>query len=1441
MITKTAKKLSVAILALVFTAALVFGAVSLSPKTANAETTSESLLDLEKGHNDNAGSGFNASNTIMIHWAKGSQSGSTWGGLNLKCGETSLGDLIVLTTAEKSQTVTAWNNEDCITRVITYGDMMGVNLEKSGLTKAQVISVTLKAGLAPIKDAEGWSNNASAVGTADMTKALPEDITLWLNSDGSVQTYQPISELLDFGKPAQGSTPNAFTGPLLSVYWKGANQPASWGGAVAKVGSGVLGDYIVITKNDGESKTVTEWGSAITRVVTYGVETGINFEGTIKKADVKSITLKKGFAPLVKGSNDDNWGGSGTIYDTNSDLALGTDVTIYPNLNANKWEYETVELSVKTNPTTTSYNVGDTFNCDGMVLTAKTAVMGTIDVEVTSDMCAYDFSAAGTKTVTVTYANKTATCNVEVVEAGKIPESAAYKSGSVSIEQNGAAGEMTLSDLKIAVTYSNGDVEEKTVTKDMITVDPANVGVVKGKILYTESSKSFTVDVDVTVTERTTAFDATNIYPIPLDGYYTGEDGGDRTLNDSGISIWFTTNAGFGEEKAYDGLGEKWYSDDEAVHKIVKAHVLINGKTFDELNAEGAGLARYLLGWYGNGKFCLRIHTDGSFRYDSVETITLLKGFQMYSNALQPLGVPTPCDYTLEACAKPGTSDKMLVRKTESIEVVTAPTKTAYYTDEEFDVTGMTIKAVYTDGGYAIIPVKDRMVSYNFDAVSEASPVTVTYNGKTVTTDVAVSVRPVTLTSIAVKDGGKLFLKQYSRVTRLTPDAKIVLTYSDNTTEEVELTLDMISGYTNATVGDGKATVTYREKTCEIGYTVSGYDGTSTINGIQYGLEQQSGNLDGISIELDRTDSEGLKALWDTDKAVSAVFGKTNGDFVTINGETVTSLVAAKKVSRMWVYGKRLGFHIDDADFMAAAKNGAEICILPGFAWSQNANDAWGEASNPSAYTIIENAVVTKPMYFCFKDGKSAKIPESITLKGEPKATYYKDDVINVSGLTLEVVYKGLAKETVDVTAAMCEYDFSSAGEKTVTVNYEGKSVSFTVTVSEVKLTGIEIASEPAKKEYDFGIENELNTEGLVVKAVYDNGTKADIDVSSLIFEGFDSRSFGTQTITVKYGEFSETFEITVANVSKNKYLSIEYDSGAASYEDTQHNSLVISFLLNGVYEDLGSFWGTNNHDYVADYMLINGVKVSELIKQGKVTRLCTWASQLVIHLDTCELVPATWVDKRVNPDDPNDAGIHYIEGVSKVVETVTFLPGFQWYTTTGSANWGNSSFDGARAIAGAVLKEKVEITNYDGYGWKRELKKDENGEVASDALTVVSQPTKTVYKVGEALNLNGMEVLAKYADGGEAILNPNYSQTKGYNRNQVGEQTITYTYNGVTVSFTVTVTEENEPDSSDSGDSGSSSGESKGCFGSVGASGVAVIGLAAAAVICFKKKKENL
>lgn len=135
MVKSANRKMLTAFLSVVAVLALSLCVLFAMPVRVKADetVTSESLLDLSKGHNNNAGTTFSSSNTIFIHWAAGSQSGSTWGGLNLKCGDNDLSDLIVLTTADKSQTLKAWKAESLITRVITYGDMM--TLKKKVLLK----------------------------------------------------------------------------------------------------------------------------------------------------------------------------------------------------------------------------------------------------------------------------------------------------------------------------------------------------------------------------------------------------------------------------------------------------------------------------------------------------------------------------------------------------------------------------------------------------------------------------------------------------------------------------------------------------------------------------------------------------------------------------------------------------------------------------------------------------------------------------------------------------------------------------------------------------------------------------------------------------------------------------------------------------------------------------------------------------------------------------------------------------------------------------------------------------------------------------------------------------------------------------------------------------------------------------------------------------------
>lgn len=73
-------------------------------------------------------------------------------------------------------------------------------------------------------------------------------------------------------------------------------------------------------------------------------------------------------------------------------------------------------------------------------------------------------------------------------------------------------------------------------------------------------------------------------------------------------------------------------------------------------------------------------------------------------------------------------------------------------------------------------------------------------------------------------------------------------------------------------------------------------------------------------------------------------------------------------------------------------------------------------------------------------------------------------------------------------------------------------------------VTGIEIVSKPDKLNYD--LKQELDSKGMVVKAVYNDGTRT--AVSDYTFQGFDSKTEGEKTVTVAYNGFTAEFTVTV-------------------------------------------------------------------------------------------------------------------------------------------------------------------------------------------------------------------------------------------------------------------------------------------------------------------------
>lgn len=73
-------------------------------------------------------------------------------------------------------------------------------------------------------------------------------------------------------------------------------------------------------------------------------------------------------------------------------------------------------------------------------------------------------------------------------------------------------------------------------------------------------------------------------------------------------------------------------------------------------------------------------------------------------------------------------------------------------------------------------------------------------------------------------------------------------------------------------------------------------------------------------------------------------------------------------------------------------------------------------------------------------------------------------------------------------------------------------------------------------------------------------------------------------------------------------------------------------------------------------------------------------------------------------------------------------------------------------------------------------------------SIAITTLPTKTVYTVGEILDITGMVVTGTYSDDSTKVETVTADNVTGFSSDTAGEKTCTVTVSGKTATFTVTV-----------------------------------------------------
>lgn len=147
-----------------------------------------------------------------------------------------------------------------------------------------------------------------------------------------------------------------------------------------------------------------------------------------------------------------------------------------------------------------------------------------------------------------------------------------------------------------------------------------------------------------------------------------------------------------------------------------------------------------------------------------------------------------------------------------------------------------------------------------------------------------------------------------------------------------------------------------------------------------------------------------------------------------------------------------------------------------------------------------------------------------IEIVSPPKKTVYKQgEPFAREGLSVEAIYENDSREIIE-DYALNGYDSDIAGKKTIEIEYKGFKASFEIEITEKEIVRIILSRLPDKMEYIVG--QELNLSGLILNALYDNGSQDMIKNYSV--SGYDPQLPGIQMVKIEYNGFSKEFEVVV-------------------------------------------------------------------------------------------------------------------------------------------------------------------------------------------------------------------------------------------------------------------------------------------------------------------------
>ena len=474
-------------------------------------------------------------------------------------------------------------------------------------------------------------------------------------------------------------------------------------------------------------------------------------------------------------------------------------------------------------------------------------------------------------------------------------------------------------------------------------------------------------------------------------------------------------------------------------------------------------------------------------------------------------------------------------------------TKTKYVLGQNFDLESLDITVYYNDDSSKKLNYNDVTIT-GFDSSSLGEKtITVTYKegDKTVSAIFKIEIIEKEVKDIVLTPPTKTKYIE-GQALDLT-GGKVKVFYNNETSKEIDLTNEMVSGYDASVVGKQTITVTYQGKTATfdvnvIEKVITKIEMNSLPDKVNY-LVDQKFEIDGAAIKVYYNDGSEEIVNVDSDMFNMPDMSKIGNKTITVNYRGMTTnfeiLIKDKTLVNISVstlpdkteYIEGEDLDVSGGKLLLNYDNGSSEIIGITLAMCSVDMSKPGQVN----VTVTYNGF-TASYLILIKE----KTPVSLIWVEKPEIRQIKEEMEFVYSGEVKIVYDNGSEEIKKVTALDFEvrgFDKYHVGKQNVSIVYKGTElfVDDTIEVIAKELSGLKIQSLPLKLTYKQG--EVFNLDGLKVLANYDNQTTALISNDNLIVSLPDMNKFGKQVIVISYGYFKVEFEIeiTAKDISMDK------------------------------------------------------------------------------------------------------------------------------------------------------------------------------------------------------------------------------------------------------------------------------------------------------------------